>query len=210
MIAPVAAFSRAGERMPAQPPKREPATGEGAAAAYRFDAGAVTQTPQHAGIVLGVACVLAALFLWRRSRAHTMERVLSAWMIVGLVLGATGLSFLGFLQTKAPFDVLPERLSGLLFNSVLDYDRVLFFLNEPSPFWHNLLVPALFMVLFNFADERKRRFTIGLMLGFSAKLLCEGILVREIAILPDGAVAAVFLSLNALVVFSFAFILAKK
>ena len=196
--------------MPTPPPKPGVRVVEGAPEAYRFDAGVVAATPQHAGIVLGVGLAAALLFALMRRKTHSMERVFSPLMLVGLVLGATGLSLLGFLQTQAPFNVLPERFAGLLFNSLLDYDRVLFFMNEPSPFWHNFLVPALFMVLLNFADEGKRRFTIGLMLGFSAKLLCEGVLVREIAVLPDGWLAATFLVANGLIVFMFPFILAKK
>lgn len=209
-VTPMSALERMKEPMPTPPPKPGVRGAEGQAQAYRFDAGVVAATPQHAGIVLGVALLGFFAFALLRRKTHTMESVVSPLMLVGLVLGATGLSFLGFLQTQAPFNVLPERFAGLLFNSALDFDRVLFFLNEPSPFWHNFLVPALFMVLLNFADEGKRRFTIGLMLGFAAKLVCEGLLVREIAVLPDGFVAAAFLVANGLIVFMFPFILAKR
>jgi hypothetical protein len=66
------------------------------------------------------------------------------------------------------------------------------------------------VVLLNFRDEAKRRFTIGLLLGFSAKLLCEGIFVREVLWLPSGLASSLFLIVNALVVYLFPFVMARE
>jgi serine protease len=209
-INPLAALERAGSAREA--PRREKAREREAAEGpvYRLNAGAVATTPLHSGIVLGFALALAILFNVVRKKHRAMERMLTPLLFTGLLLGATGLSFLGFLQEHAPFTALPERFSGLLFNSPFDYDRVLFFLTKPSLLWHNFLVAAALMVLLNFRDERKRRFTIGLLLGFTAKLLCEGIFVREVTWLPSGAAASAFLIVNALIVFVFPFVMAKN
>ena len=209
-VNPVAALG--GKDRPGQPTTTKspatPAPGEGAV--QSFNAGAVTTTPEGAGVVLGVALFFTMAFAFLRKKPGGLAHIASPLLFVGLLMGATGLSFLGFLQTHAPFTALPERISGLLFNSVLDYDRVLFFLNKPSIFWHNLLVPVIFMVLLNFASETARRFTIGLLLGMSAKLVCEGLFVRELTVLPDGLAASAWLVLSGLVAFLFPFILARK
>ena len=206
----VAALASVG-RPPAAPPKKRPAPQElEPRPSYRFNAGAVATTPASSGIVLLLALAGAILFQVLRTKHRSLQKLFTPLLFTGLVLGATGFLFLGFLQEQFPLTILPERFSGLLFNSILDYDRVLFFLSQPSPLWHNFLVAAAFMVLLNFRDERKRRFTIGLLLGFSAKLLHEGIFVRELAWLPDGFVASAFLIVNALVVFLFPFVMAKN
>jgi hypothetical protein len=206
----IAALARVG-RPPAAPARKRHTPQEiEPRPSYRFNAGAVATTPVSSGIVLLLALAAAILFQVVRSKHRSLQKLFTPLLFTGLVLGATGFSFLGFLQEQFPLTALPERFSGLLFNSVLDFDRVLFFLNKPSPLWHNFLVAAAFMVLLNFRDERKRRFTIGLLLGFAAKLLHEGIFVRELAWLPDGVVASAFLIVNALVVFAFPFVMAKN
>lgn len=177
---------------------------------YFLNAGAVSTSTVSSSLILLIAIFGLLLFDRIRRKHMTIGNIYSPLLFVGLLMGATGFAFLGFLQDKFPFTILPERFSGLLFSSVLDYDRVLFFLTKPSLFWHNLLVPVLFMVLLNFSNEKKRRFTVGLLLGFSAKLIGEGIFLREITVLPDGVFASIFLIVNGLVVFLFPFIMARN
>jgi serine protease len=178
--------------------------------AANYNTGAVTSSLWTSIWTILTAVALLLVFDKTRKKTGTIENIHKLPTYAGLILGANGLSLAGlFLQNVFPFSILPERFAGILFNSVMDYDRVLFLLNQPTPFWHNLLVPAFFAVLLNFKDQAKRRFSVGLLVGFAAKLIADGLLVREM-LWVDGLLAVVFLLLNGLIAFGLPYAVVKE
>jgi serine protease len=177
----------------------------------RFNTGPITTSTTISLLTLLVAFIMYFIFNKTRKKVRAIENLNKPMTFLGLILGANGIALAGyFLQRIFPFTFLPERFTGLLFNSILDYDRVLFFLSKPSLFWHNFLIPLFFMIVLNFKDETKRRFTVGLILGFAAKLISDGIFVREMALIPDGFPAMFFLVINGLIVFLLPYVLVKN
>ncbi|MBN2738736.1 MAG: peptidase S8 [Spirochaetales bacterium] len=176
-----------------------------------FNAGAVTASPFVIIMTLLIGSALFVLFEKTRKKVTTIDQMIKPMSFAGIFLGAGGLGLLGWLlQNQFPFTLLPERFNGLLFNSLLDYDRVVFFLNQPTPFWHNFLIPLAAAVLLNFKDPAKRRFTVGLLLGFSAKLFSEAFFLGQLAFLPAGPVSVIFLAISALLVLPLAYVVVKE
>jgi len=176
-----------------------------------FNTGAITTSLLNAFLTILIGLGLFFVFDKTRKKVNTIENLVRPATFIGILLGANGLALAGhYLQNLFPFTILPERFAGFLFNPILDYDRVLFFLTEPTPFWHNFLIPLFFMVILNFKDPGKRSFSVGLMLGFAAKLVGDGLLVREMALIPDGAPALLFLVFNGLITYILTYILVKN
>ncbi|MBN1409276.1 MAG: S8 family serine peptidase [Spirochaetales bacterium] len=176
-----------------------------------YNTGAVTTSFLTSLFTVLIGIALLFVFDKTRKKTGTIENIHKLPTYLGVILGASGLSLVGtFLQNIFPFSILPERFAGILFNSVLDYDRVIFLLNQPTMFWHNLLIPAFFAVLLNFKDQGKRRFSVGMLVGFSAKLIGDGLFVREMLIVPDGFWAILFLVVNGLLAFTLPYIVVKE
>lgn len=177
----------------------------------RFNTGPVTTSLGVSLLTLLLGLILLITFDKTRKKFHAIENIHKPLTYLGLILGATGLSLAGtFLQNIFPFTILPDRFNGLLFNSILDYARVLFFLNKPVFLWHNFLIPLFFMILLNFKSQTKRCFSVGLLLGFAAKLIGDGLFVREMLWIPDGLPALLFLVVNGLIVFALPYVLVKN
>ncbi|MBN2444322.1 MAG: peptidase S8 [Spirochaetales bacterium] len=177
----------------------------------RFNAGPVTVSPVTSILTLLISFALLIIFNKTRAKSLTIENINKPLTFAGLILGANGLALAGyFLQSIFPFIFLPDRFVGLLFNSVMDWDRVMFFVTKPTIFWHNFLIPVLFAILLNFHDENKRRFSVGLIIGFAAKLIGDGLFIRELTVLPDGFASMLFLIVNGIIAFGIAYILVKK
>lgn len=194
-----------------QPVEKHPKAPVEEGGPVRFNSGAVTTSPLTSIFTILIAVGMLIFFDKKRKKVHAIENVMRSQTIFGLILGANGLALVGFfLQDLFPFILLPERFVGILFNSILDYDRVLFFLTKPSPFWHNFLIPVIFMILLNFKDENKRCFSVGLLMGFAAKMMGEALFIREVALLPEGFVSMLFLGINSLIAFTLPFVLVKK
>jgi serine protease len=176
-----------------------------------FNTGPITTSTLTSVFTILIALFMFIAFDRTRKKFNTIDNIHTPQTYLGLILGANGISLIGyFLQNIFPFTILPERFTGLLFNSILDYDRVLFFLSKPSILWHNILIPVIFTIILNFKDDVKRCFSVGLICGFAAKLIADGIFLREISLLPDGIPAMIFLILNGLIAFTLPYVLVKK
>ena len=161
---------------------------------FWFDGGAVALVPK---IIMVLGSYLLAWFL----RVYVP---VSLPLVGGLVMGSTGLFFFqGFYM----FD-LPQYPFRILGSSIPELGSAIQGSSALNPLFASVLVPfALVALLLSYAGWKW--FAVGSALGVAACLAVSAIAAPEMMWLGNGAIARLFLSLNALLCFGLAALSAK-